>query len=239
MNNIVSADIENVLIKGDLAALNNEQRINYYGKVCESIGLNPLTQPFEYIKLNGRLQLYAKKACTDQLRKINGVSITSPNIDYLDGLVVVTVTATDKSGRTDTDVGVVDVGSLKGERKSNALMKAITKAKRRVTLSICGLGMLDETEIESIPEAQIQQTEPAAISFEPKKHYYDFTCETEQFEWLFDNVIKKHDGIHKGGAYYEFDKKVSLKLKDGSDKLEQFYVGQELPDTNGHIEDVA
>jgi hypothetical protein len=32
-------------------------------------------------------------------------------------------------------------------------MKAITKAKRRVTLSICGLGWLDETEIESIPSA--------------------------------------------------------------------------------------
>ncbi|BEJ60493.1 hypothetical protein B10172_05150 [Campylobacter jejuni] len=31
-------------------------------------------------------------------------------------------------------------------------MKAITKAKRRVTLSICGLGMLDESELETIKE---------------------------------------------------------------------------------------
>jgi len=30
---------------------------------------------------------------------------------------------------------------------------SITKAKRRVTLSICGLGMLDETEVETIPGA--------------------------------------------------------------------------------------
>jgi len=36
----------------------------------------------------------------------------------------------------------------------NALMKAVTKAKRRVTLSICGLGMLDETEVETIPSAR-------------------------------------------------------------------------------------
>ena len=34
----------------------------------------------------------------------------------------------------------------------NALSKAVTKAKRRATLSICGLGMLDETEIASIPD---------------------------------------------------------------------------------------
>ena len=32
-------------------------------------------------------------------------------------------------------------------------MKAETKAKRRATLSICGLSLLDETEIEDIPAA--------------------------------------------------------------------------------------
>jgi hypothetical protein len=31
-------------------------------------------------------------------------------------------------------------------------MKAETKAKRRVTLSICGLGLLDETEVETVPK---------------------------------------------------------------------------------------
>ena len=30
-------------------------------------------------------------------------------------------------------------------------MKAETKAKRRVTLSLCGLGILDETEIDTVP----------------------------------------------------------------------------------------
>jgi hypothetical protein len=43
---------------------------------------------------------------------------------------------------------------------ANALMKAETKAKRRVTLSICGLGMLDESEVESIPGAAV---EPLAL----------------------------------------------------------------------------
>jgi hypothetical protein len=33
-------------------------------------------------------------------------------------------------------------------------MKAETKAKRRATLSLCGLGMLDETEVASVPEAK-------------------------------------------------------------------------------------
>jgi hypothetical protein len=38
---------------------------------------------------------------------------------------------------------------------ANALMKAETKSKRRVTLSICGLGFLDETEADSIPGAVV------------------------------------------------------------------------------------
>jgi hypothetical protein len=37
---------------------------------------------------------------------------------------------------------------------ANAQMKAVTKGKRRLTLSLCGLGWLDETEIETIPSAR-------------------------------------------------------------------------------------
>jgi hypothetical protein len=54
-------------------------------------------------------------------------------------------------GRTDAAKGAVNISGLKGEALANALMKAETKAKRRATLSICGLGFLDETEVEDIP----------------------------------------------------------------------------------------
>jgi hypothetical protein len=55
--------IEQVVIRGDLKGLTATQKSAYYGKVCESIGLNPLTRPFEYIVLNGREVLYARKDC--------------------------------------------------------------------------------------------------------------------------------------------------------------------------------
>ena len=45
------------------------------------------------------------------------------------------------------------IAGLKGDALANGLMKAETKAKRRCTLSLCGLGMLDESEIETIPGA--------------------------------------------------------------------------------------
>jgi hypothetical protein len=52
---------------------------------------------------------------------------------------------------------------LKGDALANALMKAETKAKRRVTLSLAGLGWLDETEIASIPDVRIGEDAEAAL----------------------------------------------------------------------------
>lgn len=143
--------IERVLIQGDLSKLSPDQRLEYYNRTCESLGLNPLTQPFSYITLNGKLTLYAKRDAADQLRKINGVSIEIISREMEGDLYTVHVRGKDKTGRTDEDFGVVNIGHLKGEARANAILKAVTKAKRRVTLSISGLGWLDETEVSDIP----------------------------------------------------------------------------------------
>ncbi len=152
-----AASVERVLIGGDLSKLSEAERLGYYKTVCESLGLNPLTQPFKYINLSGKLTLYATKDATEQLRKIHGVSIERLEKELRDDLYIVTAYAKDATGRMDASTGVVPLGSLKGENLANALMKGETKAKRRVTLSICGLGMLDETEIESISDAKVPQ----------------------------------------------------------------------------------
>ena len=150
-----AAIMERVLLAGDLSKLSTGDRLFYYGKVCESVGLNPLTRPFDYLTLNGKMVLYAKRDATDQLRRIHGVSVTIKARDRLEeGVYIVTANAKDKTGREDESTGAVNIKGLAGDALANALMKAETKAKRRVTLSICGLGMLDETEIETIPGAQ-------------------------------------------------------------------------------------
>lgn len=146
--------VEQVVVQGDLSKLDPAQRVLYYRKVCESAGLNPFTKPFEYIVLNGKLTLYAKKDATEQLRKINGISIESLETVLMEDLYIVKAYARSKDGRTDAATGAVTIGHLKGDAKANAIMKAETKAKRRVTLSISGLGWVDETEVESIPGAK-------------------------------------------------------------------------------------
>jgi hypothetical protein len=148
------AVIEQVVLQGDLSKLDPQQRVTYYHNVCKSVGLNPLTRPFEYILLQGKLTLYVKKDGTEQLRKINGISISKIESKLVDDLYIVTATATTKDGRMDSSTGAVTIGHLKGDAKANALMKAETKAKRRVTLSIAGMGWLDEAEVDSIPSAR-------------------------------------------------------------------------------------
>jgi hypothetical protein len=145
--------VERVILGGDLARLTSSEKLDYYSKVCQSLGLNPLTQPFAYIKLNGKEVLYAKRDCTDQLRRVHGVSIKITSRESIAGVYVVTAQAT-MGDRCDESTGAVTIENLKGDNLANAFLKAETKAKRRVTLSICGLGLLDETEVDSIPEVK-------------------------------------------------------------------------------------
>jgi hypothetical protein len=151
---------------GELDRLTDDERVAYYHAVCESVGLNPLTRPLEYLVLNGRLTLYAKRDATDQLRHKYQVSVEIIDRTIQEDVYVVRARASMPDGRTDESLGAVHIGDLQGDDLANALMKAETKAKRRVALSICGLGLLDETELETIPGLgrAARSTEPSPPS---------------------------------------------------------------------------
>jgi len=158
-NQIQYETLEKVLVQGDLSKLSSQERLMYYTKTCESLGLNPMTKPFDYIVLNNKLTLYAKRDATEQLRKIHGISIEISKREQIGDVYMVQAKATDRDGRTDESLGAVNISNLKGESLANALMKAETKAKRRVTLSIAGLGLLDETEVEMIPNIEVIESD--------------------------------------------------------------------------------
>ena len=145
------AAIEALLATGDLGKLNTEQRIEFYKARCQAAGLDPRGRPFEYITLQGKLTLYAKKECAEQLNGIHGLSHEIISRENVSGLYEVCVQVTSRSGRTSQDIGTVVIEGLKGADLANARMKAVTKAKRRATLSFCGMGdMMDETELDTV-----------------------------------------------------------------------------------------
>jgi len=151
-----STSIANQLIlQGDLSKLSANDKVRYYNGYCERMGLDPFTKPFDILRLNGKEILYCTRSGTQQLNKLHKVShlITSRDTNAEAGVYIVTSKASLPDGRCTESIGAVNIAGLKGEAYANAIMKAETKAKRRATLDLLGLGVLDESEAESIPNA--------------------------------------------------------------------------------------
>jgi len=151
-----STSIANQLIlQGDLSKLSANDKVRYYNGYCERMGLDPFTKPFDILRLNGKEILYCTRSGTQQLNKLHKVShlITSRDTNAEAGVYIVTSKASLPDGRCTESIGAVNIAGLKGEMYANAIMKAETKAKRRATLDLLGLGVLDESEAESIPNA--------------------------------------------------------------------------------------
>lgn len=131
--------VERVLATGNLEGLSEAERVEIYRATCASLGLNPASRPLEYVRMQGRTVLYVRKEATDQLRRVHGVSIRVTESARQDDLYVVRVEAR-IGDRIDEDMGVVPIGKQGADALANAMMRALSKAKRRVTLSIVGLG---------------------------------------------------------------------------------------------------
>lgn len=167
--------VAQVIINGDLSKLSAKQRVDYYNGYCQRLGLDAFTKPFDLLKLNGREILYCTRAGAQQLNKLHNVShaITSRELNAEAGVYMVTSRACLPDGRCTESIGAVNIGGLKGEAYANAVMKAETKAKRRATLDLLGLGVLDETEVESIANMPKSEMQPIAA---PKMTEADIAC---------------------------------------------------------------
>lgn len=143
-----------LIMNGDLSQLTDREKLIYYKMRCDEQGLDPFSQPFSYLELKGKHVLYANKNAAEQLRALHKISIEIIESKEEAGCYVVVARASKPDGRVDTAIAAVPIDKLMGDARANAIMKAETKAKRRVTLSIQGLNMMDETEVETIPDAK-------------------------------------------------------------------------------------
>ena len=144
-------DVNALVDSNDLSTLSAEQRRRYYLDFCREHGLNPRLKPFMWLRTkDGRLILYTPKTGSDQLRKVHGISITSLDTKLVGDCYSAKTTGCTQDGRTDFDEGTVNLRGLRGQERANAMMAAVTKSKRRLTLSLSGVGLLDETEVRTM-----------------------------------------------------------------------------------------
>lgn len=164
--------IEAWLGEGDLSKLTPAQRVSIYRYTCESLGLNPLLKPFEYLwtKPAGehdkpKLVLYPTKGASEQVRRLHEISlhVESRTLDKETGLFTVHVKAWMRGGREVEEYGVVAVAgedkngkawSYTGQQLANRMMLAVTKAYRRATYALVGLGGLAQLPGEAVVEEQ-------------------------------------------------------------------------------------
>ncbi len=140
-----------VLVNGNIAGLTPRHRLDYYKMRCEVAGLDPRAQPFQFVQLNGKLVLYPTKSATDQIAAKRGIQMAVVSHVNENDLRVTTVKATMPDGRSTEEIGAVSIKGLMGEALANAYMKAITKAKRRAILSLCGMGGdVDEGDVRPV-----------------------------------------------------------------------------------------
>lgn len=153
--------IESLVLKGDLSNLAPEEQVQYVHDLCRSLGLNPAASPFVLLRLNGKLVCYPRRECTDQLAALHVITreITEgPSTMTVDGtkLAFARCRATWK-GRTETAIATLPLQDL-----ANVLMKVESKAKRRATLSILGLGVMNEMQEQGADEQAEAQPYPSS-----------------------------------------------------------------------------
>jgi hypothetical protein len=174
------------------------------------MGLDPFTKPFDILRLNGKEVLYCTRSGTQQLNKLHKVShlITSRDTNAEAGVYIVTSKASLPDGRCTESIGAVNIAGLKGEAYANAIMKAETKAKRRATLDLLGLGVLDESEAESIPNATTVAIQTMVEAF-PQMEVESVEVIEEDSELSIGRLaiaIKKASNIVELKAVYDANK---------------------------------
>lgn len=159
--------IDSFVTRGDWSQLAPADRARAYVQVCAQHGLNALSQPFAFLKLNGKEVLYATRGATDQLAAKHSITreiIDGPKVVDIAGTKVAycVARATLPTGRAETATATLPV-----QDPVNLYMKLETKAKRRATIALLGLAMLDETELATIPDrAQGDAPQPSREDIE-------------------------------------------------------------------------
>lgn len=133
------AGVMDLMLRGNLNGLSDEQIMQVYIARCDSMGIDARTKPFDLLNLGAGLVLYPNARLADQLIDKHGLSVRVLSEETIGELYRVRVEVSDGS-RVVNASAALPVKGLSGERLGNAWMKCETKAVRRGVLRFCGLG---------------------------------------------------------------------------------------------------
>ena len=224
MVKVDQATMNTIMLKGDLSGLTDSQLTQYYVAFCQHVGLDAISKPFDILSLSGKKVLYCTRSGTQQLNMRHKISHAVTSREIQQGIFMVTCRASMLDGRFTDSIGAVPIAGKSGEALANLMMKAETKAKRRATLDIVGLGILDESEVDLIPGAKISAPDPVngivnkdEVSKAEEKPLDTMTLETfwkgKEVKAMFPNDIKAMTGF----TPESMDACLAIRYKQGFD----------------------
>lgn len=144
----------NLMVTGDLSKMTMVQKAQFLYKLAKAEGIPPFPPPYAIGKDNmGKEKIISTKNRAESLRKRDGISTKTLykgplrmgsefNMEYYE----VEVEGSTRDGRTATGTGVNYIKGAMGQELANKIMGCETKAQNRVTNSLSGSGLMDETE---------------------------------------------------------------------------------------------
>jgi hypothetical protein len=224
--------ISSLVLNGDLSKLSQVQKVDYYRQFCERLGLDPLSQPFKLLKLNGKEVMYCDRSGAQQLNKLHKVSHEIKARETMNGCYVVTARASTPDGRHTESIGAVTIDNLRGDALCNAMMKGETKAKRRSTLDLLGLSILDETETDTIPNA-VKIAAPAVTNDSSFGPGVGGGMSTD--EHMAQQAKNKISAFKKKYESADEISKVLADVTDVKDIANLYYINAELVESNPEL----
>lgn len=137
--------LEAAMLGNDMSRLTDAERVGLVQGLCEYVGIPFVPGAFVYIprKGGGGLGLYASKLCAELIRGKHRIDIQVLDRAVENGVLTVRVKGTMPDGRSDESIGAVPISpKATADDAAMAYMKCETKAKRRVTFSLVGLGSI-------------------------------------------------------------------------------------------------
>jgi len=181
---VLNPAIQDILTKenGKCDNLSDEQKVEYGNWLSMKMGVSPDLRPIDFIPTKNGLKPYLNKGAAELIRDVRSISVTAITVSEQNGMYVVICNVRDTKGRIDSDIGAWP----KGEEPHNSLMKAVTKAKRRATLSMCRLGgVIEEAHPTEYNNNTAEQEPKSAVLLED---------ESKTKKTFRDVVLSKIDG---------------------------------------------
>jgi hypothetical protein len=178
--------LTNLGLNGSVSHFDKSQKQALLSKLCITLGLNEELQPFRiYSNTRGEEYIYATKECCAQLRHRECISIHEIGEPiFANSTISVRVKGSNKHGRESWEIGSVGVvPELSPSQVAHGVMTAVTKAKRRLTLCLSGLGVLADVELEDMNSVVTNGTEQQTLDSIDTK----VAMEVNK---LFDNILK-------------------------------------------------